>query len=104
MTVKEQLIAARAKIEAGWTQHEFARDVDGNSLGLHPKRIDFSKAACVCMSGALEAVGAEGHVDGLAYEALRAHTSVILSTWNDDKRRTKEEVLAVFDKAIAAQA
>ena len=99
MTVREQLIAARAKVDAGWTQGVFARDANGSDLLIAQ---NFEGAVCFCASGALKAIGADTF--GPAYKALSAAVGhYFISNWNDEPKRTKEEVLAGFDKAIAAQ-
>ncbi len=99
-TVKDVLIAARAKIEQGWTQGASARDALSNAVAF-----DDQNATCWCMVGALFA--AEPIDDMLRVDArlsLRIHPARVgISRFNDTPGRTKEEVLAVFDKAIAAQ-
>jgi hypothetical protein len=101
MTVKEQLITARAKIEAGWCKGTFAKDKNGNSLGFWSEEINWDAAVCYCTSGALRSIGCGQ--DSAAYKAMLSVLRLgVLSIWNDAS--TKEEVLAGFDKTIAAQA
>lgn len=96
MTTKEILIAAKAKVEAGWCQGAYARDDRGYStIG------DQSDAVSWCMSGALGAVS--GWQTFKAEQAIRPYLgNDNLVQWNDRIRRTKAEVIAVFDQAIAS--
>jgi hypothetical protein len=82
-------VAARNRLErVGWQQY-FSFDSGPN-----------------CMLGHLRQVGdPRCWYDGPAYFALRAAVGgMIVGDWNDAKGRTLEEVLAAFDKAIAATA
>lgn len=98
ITVKEVLIAARAKIEdpKNWTQGECARDSKGKEVHSRNER-----AVCWC------SIGAIAHASGFYYgfdKTIAALESVIpgsISTFNDT--HTHAEVLAKFDEAIAAQ-
>jgi len=99
MTVKEDLITARAKVETGWCQGTNARDAQGQ-----PILAEYPDATKFCAMGALVSVC--GHY-------FPAHLSVLcsvlqgrdhqwtVSAYNDHPSRTQEEVLALFDKAIA---
>lgn len=99
MTPKEILIAARAKIEAPerWTQGAYAKDVDGQQADPCGKR-----AICWCIYGAVMAT-----TDG---DYHKEHSATVLigeivnniARWNDAPTRTHAEVLAAFDRAIAA--
>jgi hypothetical protein len=81
-------------IKKGWTQGEFARDSKGDSVPSNS-----TAAVSWCTAGAL----------GMAYDvckymgALNKLAAVIgtrkLSVWNDDPNRTREEVIAAFEKA-----
>lgn len=106
MTVKEVLIAARAKIAdpANWTQGSFAKDIDG--CQVWPWDED---ATCLCAMGAIavsvggydqhsiDSVFATPYFDALS-EVMGAGDVV---QFNDT--HTHAEVLAKFDEAIAAQ-
>ena len=96
-TTLQTLVAARAKVEQGWTQRAFARD----RLGLAVK-FGSDKAVCWCLEGALLAVGSEAmsEAGGLLQAVISSLTS--LFCWNDTPGRTKEEVLGLFDKVIGA--
>lgn len=98
MTDVEILKAARARIEQGWCQRAYAQDAEGSYVStLSPD------ADSYCLSGALWATA------GLDDKAV-ARCLVLLSedgracgviAWNDQPERTKEEVLARYDQAIA---
>lgn len=87
------LTLARTKVAHGWTQHQ-GRDAYGN----------------VCAAQAI--LESSGGADSITYDAcvLLLSAAGILGTnnnlypevphWNDAPGRTKEEVLAAFDKAI----
>ena len=98
---------ARALIAQGWTQGEFARKA-GVPTGTSALGSD-----CWCASGALSHVALRhGDYDMPAKDKARrvlgdvlgpdfAAYGFSLPRWNDDPARTQEEVLALFDKAIA---
>ena len=102
----------------GWTQHAYARDRSGCSTDAADP-----KAVCFCMTGAIELAARQTtradktdpfvrnlrarergiNARGVVYEVLqkvRPNVSGI-ATWNDVHATSKEEVLSVFDKAIA---
>jgi hypothetical protein len=90
---------ARAYIAQGWTQGYDARYSDGR--GCDPSD---PEAVSFCLVGA---VWAGRTLLGQPYPLLRClmdHIELTLPDpaflWNDDPRRTKEEVLAVFDSVI----
>ncbi len=103
--VKLTLIEARQKISEGWTQGAYARmsnEVDDG--GRVP--VDSPLATCWCSVGAVSAVTPSG-VYSTPYlaklrEILDVPTIADIIQWNDDSFRTKEEVLDLFDRAIAA--
>ncbi|ORE90682.1 hypothetical protein ATO13_22221 [Stappia sp. 22II-S9-Z10] len=97
--VAEVLRKARGYVERGWTQRSFARGPDGAVVSP----VDAS-ATCWCSIGAIMAAS---NYDMTVYvpasDALRAAIAGSnLPRWNDDLRRTLADVLAAFDKAIAA--
>ena len=98
-TLKDDLIKARSFIERGWTQGTYARNANGQ-----PTLCTGPDAVAWCMGGACKI--AVGYNSLFACLPLRvALGSVVKSEvppYNDAPGRTKEEVLAVFDKAIAA--
>lgn len=94
---------ARALIDAPekWTTGQYAKDADGGFCDT------WSQATCFCASGALLAAGdvgldefnvASGWEDAYALLSRQMRGNII--DFNDS--RTHAEVLAAFDKAIAA--
>lgn len=91
---------ARALIaDKGWCQGVYARNANGNATDLHGRH-----AAAFCAEGAMFCAAGEG----FAENALSFFADAIPSgyrrgylSWNDEPGRTKEEVLAAFDRAIA---
>lgn len=99
MTVKEVLIAARAKIAdpANWTQGECARDSTGKEVHSSSDR-----AVCWCSIGAIaNTIALDGGVFNNVITELEFVIPGGISTFNDT--HTHAEVLAKFDEAIAAQ-
>lgn len=101
MTVRDHLIAARALIERGWCQRNYATD----ARGLAVEERDPSACAW-CVLGAVWATEqASGSSDVLARlrEAAKLRRRQ-LHDWNDAPGRTRADVLALFDRVIAAEA
>lgn len=100
-TPAELLRAAKALIETtGWTQGTLARDIRGEPVGSSDPA-----ASCFCGYGAVSAVSALVGInyraaDG-AFDLLDKAAEQPFPHFNDTKDRTKEEVLAKFDEAIA---
>lgn len=97
---KEVLIRGRARLEKGWCQGASARDENGYTVGAN-----LPVATSFCIFGALTY---EDRYDGtldarqLVREVLGAKLGDgAIATYNDAPGRTKEEVLALVDKAIA---
>jgi len=98
--LKDHLVKARSYIEKGWTQGEYARDKEGDSVTSWDPT-----AVCWCARGAFRAV------DGNYPSSSASDHSVFLlaeighfdspTLWNDYSKRTQQDVLALFDKAIA---
>lgn len=98
MTVKEVLIAARAKIAdpANWTQGEFARDSKAKQVHSRSK-----SAVCWCSLGAIASeTGPYGGFNAASSE-LASVINGSITNFNDT--HTHAEVIAKFDEAIAAQ-
>lgn len=96
--VTNDLIAARAIIaEKGWTQGAFARTFFG--IAVDPDSI-FARRFCA--SGAIVKVCGRGSSErrGAAIVILQKQVRPDIAAWNDRIIRTKEDVLAAFDKAI----
>ena len=99
------LTVARLLIEIGWCQDASARTARGVKVRARSRKaVAFSALAAVLHVG--------GDYELEAYDFLQAaafdpgcyptrHYAALVS-WNDEPGRTKEEVLALFDKAIAA--
>lgn len=95
MAPREVLLRALALIEIGWTRGRYKK--------MRGDR------ACYCITGALRAVETGGGLvvsDSDAYNFLARviqpfHPSgVVIWKWNDQKGRTKSQVIAVMKQAI----
>lgn len=97
-TVKEVLVAARWMLEnVGWCQGEYQKDREDK----------YGVPVAFCSTGAIYGVDKEGspsqkdYIEDLAISHLMDEISGgSVITWNDKPERTKEEVLAAFDRAI----
>lgn len=109
MTPTEILIAAREKIEHGWTQKTYARSEGGDSVAYNSQ-----DAVCWCSIGAICAVdsslsSAVDRATKILAETIEINPSR-LTEWNDapDRTqddapdRTQDEVLIAFGWAIEA--
>lgn len=105
MTRLETLEAARALLARGWTQNVCARNEKGEGVGSRAP-----EAVCWCALGAINAVTSSSFegaaVRAAVYQAIldsvrSRHPFLDLSGWNDRPNRTQEEVLELFDAAIA---
>ncbi|HWT25460.1 MAG TPA: hypothetical protein VN213_18290 [Solirubrobacteraceae bacterium] len=97
MTTAEILCAARERIAISkrWAKGWWAYDVQGNKC-----REDDPQARQWCSAGAVFAVSRS---DGwAALEVLAGVVPGRVSDFNDDAATTHAEVLAAFDRAIAA--
>ena len=94
------LRAIRTRIETGWSQDAYARDVSGTQV---PLGSDEAVAWTLC--GAFALAGKDGIPMGHLPAALRALAEVTgmesLNGWNDEAARTKQEVLDALDAAVA---
>lgn len=100
-TPREVLIAARWIIaNVGWTQGANATDVHGRGVP-----IDSKLAARFCSLGAIDVTEVEYSIvskektKDLLRQFLLPYSDIV--SFNDTPGRTKAEVLAVFDLAIA---
>ena len=92
MDVHEVLVAARNLIDReGWTQNHYGR----------PGRGFCVYGACGAAEHGSALCGGYGPAEDVMRKVLGAPQ---LAAWNDTPGRTKAEVLAAFDKAIAATA
>lgn len=107
MTVNAHLAAARARIVQGWCQKAVARNAAGVSV-----EVNAVDAVSWCIYGALAKADHDvgDHYHHHSVDLMReAHAALdpqdgharLLGLWNDARGRTKEEVLTVFDNAIA---
>jgi hypothetical protein len=91
-------------LKKGWTQKVFARDASGDPESQHSKA-----AVCWCLTGALSRaseyknISYENYVSvrQLLEEFIHAETDTwwTMTTWNDQKGRTQQEVIDLVDKA-----
>jgi hypothetical protein len=97
MTTTTILKKARVLIVRGWTQGSFARNARGRPVLANSKR-----AVRWCAWGALDGAYWLGDSKALRLLKLSIPGRVkSLSDWNDNPKRKKAEVLALFDSAIA---
>jgi hypothetical protein len=100
-SVVEVLTKARALVERGWTQRASARNERGEIVPTT------SDAACTwCALGALSVCGLDGSWVPAAAALAVANfgtSDAHIPTWNDAPERTQAEVVAAFDRAIAAE-
>lgn len=89
-------------VEKGWTQGCCARDARGKNCDIGSKA-----AVCYCAVGAISHVSDYSEPTRPFKQACIALRRVInikqgmsIGSWNDAPERTKEEVIAAFDKAI----
>jgi hypothetical protein len=103
--VKEVLIQAREKIArpGGWTRGCSARDIAGRSvLTTDPD------ARSWCAVGAIMGAARENGSDWqdafnqIHRLAVTDNPSLTVTGWNDRSGRTQDEVVALFDRAIAS--
>lgn len=101
-SVLDVLRDARGLIAKGWTQGEFSRDANGDYCPMSDPA-----AACFCAMGAVYRVtlsedGIPIPIHNDVYALLCDAVGGSVVDWNDRRGRTQAEVLAVFDRAIAA--
>jgi hypothetical protein len=85
----------RRLILKGWTRGAYARDARRRAVPY-----DSKTAVCWCLMGAVDrAAGPVGDVEDALNQALGAYS---LAGFNDSQK-TKGPVLALIDKAIAAE-
>lgn len=97
-TVKEVLIAAKWILEnIGWNQNDYYRSKSGKRFDNH---IDMSDVASACSAGAIYLVEADVSLQEDTVDYLLQTIGGSVSRFNDAPSTTKEDVLAVFQKAI----
>lgn len=87
--------ARKLLIEKGWTQAAYARDINGYRVS--PRSTD---AVCFCSIGAIQHVHGSWGVPERFLTRASEHAYWSVPVWNDKPGRTKEDVIALFDKAI----
>ena len=104
-TIREILIAARAKIERpeAWTRGAAARTGSGKSLP--PEKA--SRGQCWCAAGAAwSIVGCQTDASHTAInclsELVHEEFNIGVASYNDAPTTTHADILALFDRAIAA--
>lgn len=107
------LFRARELVKKGWTCKTTARDDMGHGVDVNSRHaVKFCAAGAIrraYLDQALERPMEIKHL-ALCFAEARQHfrqctgTSDPLSTWNDAKGRTQEEVLEVFAKALGEKA
>jgi hypothetical protein len=93
METKDVLIEARKLIERPEMWGKGRRNVD---------RPRYTFCAAECIEAQNSGYTAMGEAFDALFAATGAQPGISIPMWNDDARRTHAEVLAAFDKAIAA--
>lgn len=107
-TMKEFLTKVRARLEKGWTKGAFARDKTEKDVP-----VSYSQDACSwCMEGAIiternKLRDYAPYCDSVLQKTLNPflpaeYKNMRFARFNDAPETSKEDVLAVFDSAIAA--
>lgn len=94
MGLKQGLLVCRKSLESGWCQKTEARD----SLGK-PVNPNDPNAVCWCFMGSLHTLSPEDTQTVLVKAAGVLGVDYV-TKWNDDPRRTKEDVLKLMDNLI----
>lgn len=97
LKARDQLLAARNLIDKGWTRGASARNAKGEAVYYgDPTAVTF------CLIGSIHAVGALDTAYYAVWDALiKRGGSKVMSQFNDEPGRTKDDVLALIDEAIA---
>jgi hypothetical protein len=96
--IKQTLIEVKELLlRKGWTKCADARDRQGHSV--YPEE---PFAVCFCLNGALRAVRAPTEVTIFIAGRLPKEYKYDLLRWNDDRDRTKGEVIKFLDDCIEA--
>ncbi len=99
--VLEGLKRAKELIERGWTQNTLARATDGAPTATFAEDAVSFCISGACVRGAMEIGLPVWKLDGAIEAALRKHGyHRRIANWNDQPKRTKEEVLALMEEAI----
>jgi hypothetical protein len=111
-TIKEVLIAARWILDnIGWCQGSYTKTKSGKPsvltpITLHSDNIgDISDISAACLRGAVWLVETKNHLlsdetfDFIQFKIENKYAQSMTS-WNDDPKRTKNQVLSLLDKII----
>lgn len=103
-SVKEILIAAKWIIEnVGWCQGSYALTKDNNRIFSVEEAYAAGDICAACSTGSIMLTEASEQLKNDAERILRLQVpDHKIVDWNDAPGRTREEVLAVFDRAIKA--
>ena len=96
--VSTVLTRALKRIKKGWCQENYA--IDKNGEDVDPCG---DKAVAWCALGAIDSIipNEFSIINDCEKTLLSMIKGNSISHWNDAKKRTKEEVVALFEKAIA---
>ena len=110
MAMRDIFTDAKSKCETGWCQHHYARNERGEEINVNA-----ATAVCWCADGAILAAIREQHTihELIHYsDAITEFESngiepagrrtIPITIWNDHPDRTQAEVVAAFERAIAA--
>lgn len=106
MNIETRSILTRTKelLDKGWTRQANARDDEEQEVSVIR-----DNATCFCLEGALlralheHGVSRDSANEDAVFERVQRHLPTkynCLFAWNDEEGRTKEEVIAVVDKAL----
>lgn len=105
MNAKQILMGGRELVAKGWKQGAFAADADGVAIA-----IDSREACQFCPLGALWRMVAGGFALDSEFERVKARNWLkaalpgkfsLVESFNDHPDTTQEDVLSLFDRAIA---
>lgn len=101
-TAKEVLVATKWIINRiGWSKGTMYRDQKRRLLPFNYSKKHPEKVYSCCLIGAIELVNADDAVMSKAKVLLMRATNGDIVSWNDTPERTKKDVRAVLNKAIA---
>jgi hypothetical protein len=95
--IRAGLAIARLLISRGWTRGVYARDHYFAPVLAHDPR-----ATCWCLTGACDAADPSGTLGLRRWlaEEIPSQLSGLIE-WNDHPARTQQDVLDLFDRALA---
>lgn len=109
----EVLVAAKNLVASGWCRHREAEAADFTLVGFDdPRAVRFDPPAAIMRAAAPDPLGEAAYwAVACFYSAMLGGTGPLghehgafyidqIALWNNDLRRTHDEVLAAFDVAI----